>query len=321
MRRILSLVIKAAVSGLLLYFALNLVNLGTVANRLSQIDLVWIALGLLLLVAQTFLLALRWGQIVIACGAALPLARLFRFSMIAMFFNQTLPSSVGGDAVRIWLAGKQTNWRIAAYSVFLDRVVGVIALALLVVICLPWSLDLVRNPVGRGALLVIGLGSIAAGAVFIGLAWERLSILQRWSPTRHLVASAEIAVKILRSPRALAAILSLSILVHLLTVLAAWCAARSVSANLSLAHSLFLVLPVILITIIPISIAGWGVREGAMVAAFAYAGLPQSDGLIVSLLFGAGYLLLGAAGGIVWILTTDPADRRASPGTLGPNAS
>jgi glycosyltransferase 2 family protein len=321
MRRILSLVIKAAVSGLLLYFALNLVNLGTVASRLSQIDLSWIALGLLLLAVQTFLLALRWGQIVAACGATLPLARLFRFSIIAMFFNQTLPSSVGGDAVRIWLAGKQTNWRIAAYSVFLDRVVGVVALALLVVICLPWSLELVHNPVGRGALLVIGLGSIAAGIVFIGLAWERLRILQRWSPTRHLVASAEITVKILRSPRALVPILSLSVLVHLLTVLAAWCAARSVGVNLSLAHSLILVLPVILITIIPISIAGWGVREGAMVAAFAYAGLPQSDGLIVSLLFGAGYLLLGAPGGIVWILTTDPADRRATPGTLGPNAS
>jgi hypothetical protein len=321
MRRILSLVTKAAVSGLLLYFALNLVNLGTVASRLSQIDLSWIALGLLLLAVQTFLLALRWGQIIAACGATLPLARLFRFSMIAMFFNQTLPSSVGGDAVRIWLAGKQTNWRIATYSVFLDRVVGVVALALLVVICLPWSLDLVHNPVGRGALLVIGLGSIAAGIVFIGLAWERLRLLQRWSPTRHLVASAEIAVKILRSPRALVPILSLSVLVHLLTVLAAWCAARAVGADLSLAHSLILVLPVILITIVPISIAGWGVREGAMVAAFAYAGLPQSDGLIVSLLFGAGYLLLGAAGGIVWILTTDPADRHASPGTLGPGAS
>jgi glycosyltransferase 2 family protein len=315
MRRILSVVIKAAVSGLLLYFSLNLVNLGTVASRLSQIDLSWVALGLLLLAVQTFLLALRWGQIVTACGATLLLARLFRFSMIAVFFNQTLPSSVGGDAVRIWLAGKETNWRIAAYSVFLDRVVGVVALALLVVGCLPWSLAFVHSPVGRGTLLVIGLGSIAAGAVFICLAWERLHILQRWSPTRHLVASAEIAVKILRSPRALATILNLSILVHLLTVLAAWCAARSVSADLSLAHSLFLVLPVILITIVPISIAGWGVREGAMVAAFGYAGLPQSDGLIVSLLVGTGYLVLGATGGIVWILTTDRPKRHAAAST------
>jgi glycosyltransferase 2 family protein len=316
MRKAFSLVVKAAVSGLLLYFALNMVNIGTVAGRLSRIDPGWIAFGLLMLLAQTFLLALRWGQIISACGGMLPLARLFRYSMIAIFFNQTLPSSVGGDAMRIWLAGKQTTWRIAAYSVFLDRVIGVVALAFFVVVCLPWSLDLVRNPVGRGALISIGFGSIAAGLVFIGLAWTRLHILQRWSLTRHLAAAAAVAVKLLRAPFSLASIFGLSSLIHLLTVLAAWCAARSVGANLSLLNSLFLVLPVVLIAIVPISIAGWGVREGAMVAAFAYAGLPQSDGLIVSLLFGAGYLVLGVAGGAIWILTTDRPDSGSALGTL-----
>jgi hypothetical protein len=319
MRRTLSLLVKAAISGLLLYFALNFVNIGTVADRLSRTNPAWLVLGLLLLLTQIFLLALRWGRIVTACGADLPLGRLFRLSMIAIFFNQTLPSSVGGDAMRIWLVGKQTNWRIAAYSVFLDRVVGVVALAAIVVVCLPWSLDLVRDPVGRGALLVIGLGSLAAGLVFIALAWDKLRILQRWSLTRHLVAAAEIALAILRSPRDLISISVLSVLIHLLSAAAASCAAYSVGANLSLANSLFLVLPVILISIVPISIAGWGVREGAMVAAFAYAGLPQSDGLIVSLLFGAGFLVLGMAGGLVWIF--DPEDRaRGTAPALGGGA-
>jgi hypothetical protein len=313
MRRILSLAVKAAISGLLLYFALNLVNIGTVTDRLARTNPGWLALGVALLLAQVFLLALRWGGIVTACGAELPLGRLFRLSMIAIFFNQTLPSSVGGDAMRIWLASKQTNWRIGAYSVFLDRVVGVVALAAIVVICLPWSLDLVRNPVGRGALLIIGFGSLAAGVIFVALAWDKLRILQRWSLTRHLVATAGIALTILRSPRDLISIAVLSALIHLLSASAAWCAAQSVGANLSLANSLFLVLPVILISIVPISIAGWGVREGAMVAAFAYAGLSQSDGLIVSLLFGAGFLVLGLVGGLVWIFDTEDRARGTAP--------
>ncbi|HEX3708934.1 MAG TPA: lysylphosphatidylglycerol synthase transmembrane domain-containing protein [Pseudolabrys sp.] len=313
MRRVLSLVVKAAISGLLLYFALNLVNIGTVADRLTHTNPVWLGLGLLLLLIQVFLLALRWGRIVTACGAELPLGGLFRLSIIAIFFNQTLPSSVGGDAMRIWLVGKQTNWRIAAYSVFLDRVVGVVALAAIVVICLPWSLNLVRNPVGRGALLVIGFGALAAGVIFIALAWDKLRFLQRWSLTRHLVATAGIAIAILRSPRDLLSIAVLSALIHLLSAAAAWCAAQSVGADLSLANSLFLVLPVILISIVPISIAGWGVREGAMVAAFAYAGLPESDGLIVSLLFGAGFLVLGMVGGLVWIFDTEDRTPRTVP--------
>lgn len=313
MRKALYFFGKAAVSGLLLYFALKSVDIGAVKGRLSQIDLRWIGLGLLLLVVQVIVLAQRWRQLVVRCGAALTLVQAFRFSMIAGFFNQTLPSSVGGDAVRIWLVGKRTNWRVAAYSVLLDRVIGTVALAMMVVACLPWTLELVRNPIGRAALLVIGVGCIGAGLVFVVLAWERLRILQRWSPTRHLAAAAAVALDILNSPRALTTIFGLSFFIHFLTALAAWCAARSVGANLPLLYSLFLVLPVVLVTVVPISIAGWGVREGAMIAAFAYAGLPTSDGLIVSLLFGAGYLVLGAAGGLVWVLTTDRSETVVGP--------
>ncbi len=308
MRKALILFIKAAISGLLLYFTLAAVNIGGVMSRLSHIDARWAVLGLFFLVVQLAALAWRWQLLVVRCGADLPFSRLFRLSMIGVFFNQTLPSSAGGDAVRIWLLGKQSTWRIAAYSVLLDRVIGVVALAVLVVLCLPWTLGLVRNPVGRAALLLIGCGCIAAGIVFVALSWQRLQFLQRWSPTRHLAAAAGIALSILRSPSSFIAVFGSSIIVHLLTALAAWCAARAVGADLPLLYSLYLVSPVVLLTVIPISIAGWGVREGAMVVAFGYAGLAQSDGLIVSLLFGFGYLVLGIAGGLVWVLTSNGRD-------------
>jgi hypothetical protein len=64
---------------------------------------------------------------------------------------------------------------------------------------------------------------------------------------------------------------------------------------------LFLVPPVVLIATIPVSIAGWGVRESAMVLAFSYAGLVESDGLIISIIFGAMTFVVGAIGGIIWI--------------------
>ena len=311
MRKALSLLVKAVVSGVLLYFALSNVNFSAVVERLGQTRLGWIGAGILVLLLQIFVQAARWRLIVVACGNGLPFASAFRFSMIAMFFNQTLPSSVGGDAARIWLLGKLSGWRVAGYSVLLDRVIGVVALAVLVIICLPWTLKLLTNPVGRAGLLLIGFGTLAAGIVFIALSWPRLSFLQRWAATRHLAAVSKVANTILLTPRSLVPIFALSVLIHLLTALAAWCAARSVGANLSLLYSLFLVLPVILITVVPISIAGWGVRESAMVAAFAYAGLPQSDGLIVSLLFGFSFLAVGILGGVFWIITVDRGDRTA----------
>jgi len=309
MRRALSFLIKFALSAVLLYLALNWVNVGTVARRLSDIDLRWIAAALLTILVQNFLLSRRWQMIIGRCGADLSLSQVFRFTMVGLFFNQTLPSSVGGDAMRIWLAGKETNWRIASYSVIVDRAIGVVVLALLVTLCLPWTLDLVHNPVGRAALLSIGFGFIAGGVVFVSLAWNRLSFLQRWATTRHLAATAAVAAGIIRSPPVAMRVFALSFAIHSLTALVAVCAARSIGAELSLLYAFFLVLPVILIAVVPISISGWGIRENAMIAAFGYVGLSPNDGLLVSLLQGASYLVAGVIGGLIWAFMSKPLDR------------
>ena len=68
-----------------------------------------------------------------------------------------------------------------------------------------------------------------------------------------------------------------------------------------------LIPPIMLITMMPISIAGWGVREATMMVAFGYAGLAQTDGTVVSILFGAVSFTVGAAGGVVWVLSTEKA--------------
>ena len=65
-----------------------------------------------------------------------------RFNVIGTFFNQTLPSSIGGDAVRLWLVARGgAGWRAATYSIFVDRAIGLIALAVIIVASLPWSLQ------------------------------------------------------------------------------------------------------------------------------------------------------------------------------------
>ena len=66
-------------------------------------------------------------------------------------------------------------------------------------------------------------------------------------------------------------------------------------------QTLLLIPPIALITMLPISIAGWGVREATMMVAFGYAGLAQTDGTVVSILFGAVYFIVGGLGGLVWL--------------------
>jgi uncharacterized protein (TIRG00374 family) len=303
MRRTFFSFLKIAVSGLLLYFGFRFVDVASVKNHLSNVDPFWLALIVPILGLQTALLTWRWKQIAAHCGATLSLQLALRFSVIAVFFNQTLPSSMGGDAVRIWLVSRQADWRAAIYSVFLDRLVGLVSLSAFVLICLPWTLELVREPIGRTALLLLGLGSLSASAVFVAFSCKRLRFLQHWSVSRHAAELAGVALSILRSPHSFVPVFGISVLIHFCTTLIAWCAALAVGAQMPLLYAIFLIPPVILVTIVPISIAGWGVREGAMIAAFGYAGLPQGDGLMVSLLFGLSYLALGAVGGVTWIFT------------------
>jgi uncharacterized membrane protein YbhN (UPF0104 family) len=118
---------------------------------------------------------------------------------------------------------------------------------------------------------------------------------------RHVAAAAEAAASVCRSFESAAIVLGCSIMIHLLTISAAWCCAKAVAAPVGLTHVLFLMPPVLLIATVPISIAGWGVRESSMIAAFAYAGLAESDGLALSILFGAVSFVIGLVGGLIWI--------------------
>jgi uncharacterized membrane protein YbhN (UPF0104 family) len=228
--------------------------------------------------------------------------------MIGAFFNQTLPSTIGGDAMRLWLV-RQTGagWRAATYSVLVDRAIGLIALALIVVASLPWSYELIGSPRGRLALLLVDLAAISAGLGFLAygvLPWQWLKKL--W-PLRHIHACAVIANQVIFNRTSGPKVAVLSLLIHVMAVVIAWCAVRSIAAPAAFEQLFMLIPPIMLITMLPISIAGWGVREATMMVAFGYAGLAPTDGTVVSLLFGASSFVVGAIGGLVWILSAEKA--------------
>jgi uncharacterized membrane protein YbhN (UPF0104 family) len=307
MRRILSFAAQVVVTLALLYFALGRANFSVLGERLANLHPGWIVAAAAVIGLQLLLIAYRWHEIARRCGAPLPLPRAVRFSLIGFFFNQVLPSTVGGDAVRIWLFARNGGgWGKATHSVLLDRFAGVFALAILVVVCLPWSLALMRDPAGKAALVLLGFGSIGACLAFLALSLDVARPLDRWRVTHHLRRMALIARGILSSPGLAGRVAVLSLFVHVLTGAVGWCVARAVAAPVDFLHALLLVPPVMLIITVPISISGWGVRESALVLAFAYAGLSESDGLLVSLLFGAVTFGVGLAAGIAWLGIGEP---------------
>ena len=229
---------------------------------------------------QIFIGVLRWRIVSAECDAPLPLRQAMRYNVIGAFFNQTLPSSIGGDAVRLWLVARSgAGWRAATYSIFVDRAVGLIALAIVIVASLPWSYHLIADAYGRSALTLLDLAALAGGA--------------RLSHARH--AALAVAEAVVGDPshsclrrnrqpghfqreRMNRRSRSFRFLVHFLAVVIAWCVVQSIAAPVEFDQTFLLIPPVMLITMLPISIAGWGVREATMGLAFGYAGLVTSEG-------------------------------------------
>jgi uncharacterized membrane protein YbhN (UPF0104 family) len=314
MRRILLSTLKILVSAALLYFSLRKVDLAELVARIDVSSLRWIGVAIAVTFLQIFIGVLRWREISAECGAPLPTRQAMRINVIGTFFNQTLPSSIGGDAVRLWLVARSgAGWRAATYSIFVDRAIGLIALAVLIVASLPWSYRLITDPHGRSALLFVDFAALAGGLGFLLLGRLHWPWLKRWWGTHHIHACSVIANRVLFSRTRGPKVAVLSLLVHVLTAVIAWCVVQSIAAPVAFGQIFQIVPPVMLITMLPISIAGWGVREATMGLAFGYAGLMSNEGVNVSLLFGAVSFLVGIFGGLVWILSPEKATRKLEP--------
>lgn len=271
-----------------------------IGNSLRAMKPAWFATGLALMAIQLLLASLRWQRLADGCDISMKIASALRFTYIGQFFSQSLPAVVGADGARIWFLGRTSgNWKGASYSVVIDRSIGGLALGLLVLAILPGAFNRITDPTGRLSLILVGLVCMTAFATVIGIGI--FPFLDRWGATRHARAITRISGSILRQPRTALTVAGCSLAVHLASICAVFCIARALSAPLALLDALFLVPPVLLITTVPISVAGWGVRESAMVAALAYAGLTASQGLLISILFGLFALLLGLVGGVLWI--------------------
>ena len=310
MRRILLSAAKIIVSAALLYLALRKVNPSDLFSRFTVTSLAWIGLAIAVTFLQIFVGVLRWREVSAECGAPLELGPAMRYNVIGSFFNQTLPSAIGGDAVRLWLVARAgAGWRAATYSIFVDRAIGLIALAIVIVASLPWSYRLITDPQGRSALLLVDLAALSGGLGFLIFGALNWPWLKRWWATHHIHACAVIANRVIFSRARGPIVAILSLLVHVLAVVIAWCVVQSIAAPVGFGQIFLLIPPVMLITMMPISIAGWGVREATMGLAFGFAGLAANEGVNVSLLYGAVSFIVGAFGGLVWIFSAEKAQQ------------
>ncbi|WP_063682738.1 lysylphosphatidylglycerol synthase transmembrane domain-containing protein [Bradyrhizobium stylosanthis] len=306
----------------LVYIARGL-DLNRLRSHLVSVDPSLFILALALIFLQTFALNGRWELIMRALGVSLDWLAGWRILMISLWFNQVLPSSVGGDAVRMWMLRQRgVQWPEAVKGVAADRFTALIGLIVLMVAGFPFLMSRVSN---EAAILAIGALTLAgvAGTVVL-LTLDRLP--------KRLIAFPAIAsfvrfgtlvrFLLLRSEHR-GLLFGSALFIHLVTATACYALARGVGAQLSVVDAGILIPPVVLLTAVPISISGWGVREGAMVACLGLAGIPSEEALSVSILLGGVSVIIGLAGGVIWLASPErgsySADKAAKAAEESPN--
>jgi uncharacterized protein (TIRG00374 family) len=296
------LLIKLAITAALLWFVFQQTEITQVADRLDQMRWPPLLAAIAFLTLQAIgVTTWRWHTVVRLTHCAVPACSLLRIVTIGLFFNQMLPTNFGGDGARIWLLSRLgIPLDGALRSVVIDRALGLFSLLLLVVTTTPIVLLTIDRQAEIAGLLILalaGFGLIAA----IKLTGPLLRRV-RWKWARKYIATFWTDFEtLLRERSALGWIIVVSMLGHAVTCLAIWLIAQAFEIQVSAWMAMVVVAPVILATALPVSIAGWGVREGSMVFALGVLGVTASDAALVSVVIGLVGLLLGAVGGLVWL--------------------
>jgi uncharacterized membrane protein YbhN (UPF0104 family) len=285
MRHALRLLATVGALGLVLWLA----GPQEVVTTLRAVDPGWLVLAVLALAAQIALSALRWRVTARALGHDLPSRWALREYGLSVAVNTFMPGGILGDVGRI-LRSRGLGWKGAASSVLVERLSGQVALGAVAVIAVSlwwgawqgWALP--GAVVAGGVVLLFALPTLRA---MLGRVWCAPGI---WP-----------------------AQLGLTFVILVVNLAGFWFAARAVDVVLPLSDAL-LVLPLTLLAmLVPLTVNGWGLREGAAAALWPMVGVAAAQAVAASVAFGLACMGAALLGLTPWLARADHDNTPAAP--------
>lgn len=306
-RRTLLLILKIAFSATVL--ALIIIYKAPVRDILGvlrSVDLGWLAPAFSLHAIGILASAYRWQILARAQGDEIPLGYLMRSYLVGTFFSNFLPSSYGGDIVRIWDGSRFSRSLVRSSAVVVvERATGIIVLFLFALIASLFRLDMANEVPVIWAALVLGLAGLALAALFFTPLAERFI---RALPDRKLLRGPKEKILSFRAIildyrhhkgpflRACfwALVLQANVVVYFFFI------GKAFRLDIGFPDYFIFVPIVLLVQALPITINGLGLREGSTVEIFKYYLIPAGTAVAFSLVDVAFRLVLGAVGGIIY---------------------
>jgi uncharacterized protein (TIRG00374 family) len=255
----------------------------------------------------------RWRALARLHNADPKLGYLFRSYMVANFFNNFLPSTIGGDIIRIhdtWRAGASKAG--AAATVLVERVLGVLSLAVLAAVglfLLGSKVSLAQDLQWMVGILILGLLSIVVLLFRPPAWWTRLVARAAAGDTFLVSRMAEIFSRVSDefrgAQRTLFLALLLSFLIQANIILEYYLIGIAIGIDLHPMVFVAIVPLALVVIMLPVSINGIGLREGVFTVLFGLFGIGVASALVFSWILYALFVVHGLLGGIVYMVRRD----------------
>jgi uncharacterized protein (TIRG00374 family) len=257
----------------------------------------------------------RWQRLLLAEGIRLPLWRLTLVYFEAAFFNLFLPTLIGGDIVRGYAIYRITRGHDASIaSILADRLSGFAALVGIALIALGLAYGQIHDPQVAGMILAVAAAFTLMIAVLLDDRMkERASGLLRIIGLTRFQAKLHGMVEALQRyrghRRALGQAIALSVLLQVLIIVTYYLIGSGLNLGVPIAYFFLYVPLVTFAAMLPVSVAGLGVREGGVVYFFARVGVDAATALTMSLVWFSLTLIVSGLGGLAFLLDTHSAKR------------
>lgn len=301
------LILKIAVSFILLMFLFKKADISNAWEIMRSMN-PWIFISVLFLHMFSQLVSTyRWYLFLPSAGINIPFLRLISLYYIGMFFNIFLPTAVGGDVVKSYylykFSGRGGN---SLASVFLDRFTGFFALVTIASVSLIFGYGYVKNT--YVPLFII----ILAGAFFTSALVLWNEGMHRWAlviigkvgifSINEKIESLYQSVMLYKNePSVLLKAFGISFVIQALSITIFYLISRGFGMDVPMGY-FYLFIPIaVSISMIPISLSGLGLREGAFVYLFTKVGATDAHAISISLAGFAVMVLFGLIGGIEYV--------------------
>ena len=301
-------VIKIIVSAGLLILIFSRIDIHQAWEQFQNLSLPFVGFALIFYTGLQILSCFRWLVVLNSSNYSVPMSSLLSSYFAGMFLNTFLPGALGGDVYRVYRVGKYIKDSEAAIvSVFLERFTGLVALSALAVFALPPALEVL----GRWDILLLFFACVGAlvGAVLLIVSPKLLRWMEpsmRWLKMESIVVKfARIQTLLLqfsRNRQALAKSMGLSFLLQLGIVYYHYLVAQQLKISISFLELLVFIPIIVVVTLLPISLGGLGLKEGLWVYLFSRIGLTTEQALLLSLTITLLGWLLSLPGGIILML-------------------